>query len=98
MVDHCDNNCSEEQNTEFRDCLWNIHIDVDIYEYKCLCCNINTITKTNYEFGYIISETNGGTLNFLNIKLICFDCKQNLASNNMVDFITKDFVWMNYLK
>jgi len=50
---------------------------------KCPISFCNTkIYKTNFHCGHIISEANGGLLNFNNLKPLCSNCNLSMGRNN----------------
>ena len=56
---------------------------------KCLCCNIEPITKGNFECGHIKSHKDGGKINIHNLRPICSLCNKSMGRTNMNDFMNR---------
>ena len=69
--------------------VWNTYVGKDNVKGKCLCCNAEEITSTNYECGHIKSEKNGGEITIENLRPICSNCNKSIGSKDMDDFMTK---------
>jgi len=69
--------------------VWNTYVGKDNVKGKCLCCNAEEITSTNYECGHIKSEKNGGEISIENLRPICSNCNKSIGSKDMDDFMTK---------
>ena len=69
--------------------VWNTYVGQTNVKGKCLCCNAEEITSTNYECGHIKSEKNGGEITRENLRPICSNCNKSIGSKDMDDFMTK---------
>ena len=56
---------------------------------KCCSCNIENISRGNFDCGHIISEHNGGLVTIDNLKPICRLCNSSMSTMNMDEFIKK---------
>lgn len=56
---------------------------------KCLCCKIVDIDKDSFSCGHIVAESQGGKLEWKNLKPICVSCNSSMGSMNMNEFIKK---------
>ena len=56
---------------------------------KCYCCNIEPITKGNFECGHIVSDENNGKITINNLRPICSLCNKSMGAMNMNEFMTK---------
>lgn len=72
-----------------RKIIWNTYIGKDKNVGKCLCCNAEEISNTNFECGHIKSEKNGGEVNIENLRPICGHCNKSIGSNNMDEFMDR---------
>jgi hypothetical protein len=72
-----------------RKIVWNTYIGKDNSVGKCLCCNAEDISSTNFECGHIKSEKNGGEVNIDNLRPICGHCNKSIGGNNMDEFMDK---------
>ncbi len=71
------------------DIVWNHYIGEEIMKHRCLCCKKVVITKTNFEVGHVISETNGGGHDINNLRPICGACNYSMGTTNMIEFVVK---------
>jgi len=71
--------------------VWNTHIGQDFTRWKCVCCDVTTIDRDNYECGHIVAETNGGDETISNLRPICGGCNRSMGTTNMRDFARKHF-------
>src|SRR5207253_4832945 len=71
-----------------RNAVWIKYIG-KVYEGTCFCCGLETITKSNYECGHIISRKNGGEVHLDNLRPICSLCNKSMGTENMFEFIKK---------
>ncbi len=69
-----------------RNTIWKLHMG-DENESKCCCCNIEPITKGNFECGHIISHVDGGKIQLDNLRPICGLCNKSMSTMNMIDFM-----------
>ena len=72
-----------------RKIVWNTYIGKDNSVGKCLCCDAEEISSTNFECGHIKSEKNGGEVNIDNLRPICGHCNKSIGGNNMDEFMDK---------
>jgi hypothetical protein len=72
-----------------RKIVWNTYIGKDKNVGKCLCCDAEDISSTNFECGHIKSEKNGGEVNVENLRPICGHCNKSIGGNNMDEFMTR---------
>lgn len=56
---------------------------------KCTCCNVEPISRANFDTGHIISEKNGGEVKIDNLKPICRLCNSSMGAMNMEEFQKK---------
>ncbi|ARF08475.1 HNH endonuclease [Catovirus CTV1] len=70
-----------------RNKVWNTYVGIDKAIDKCFCCNDEPITKTNFQYGHIISEAKGGEINVLNLRPVCSNCNLSMGTQNMIDFM-----------
>jgi HNH endonuclease len=68
---------------------WNAHIGVEVGQAKCMCCQENLITQHKFNCGHVISEAHGGTIEVSNLRPICYDCNNDMGSENMKDFAAR---------
>ena len=72
-----------------RKIVWNTYIGKDNVKGKCLCCNAEEITGTNFECGHVKSEKNGGEVTIDNLRPICSSCNKSMSSNDMDEFMSR---------
>lgn len=72
-----------------RKIVWNTYIGKDNPNGKCLCCDAEDISSTNFECGHIKSEKNGGEVNVENLRPICGHCNKSIGGNNMDEFMER---------
>ena len=72
-----------------RKIVWNTYIGKDNVKGKCLCCNGEDITSTNFECGHVKSEKNGGEVSIDNLRPICSSCNKSMGTNDMDEFMTR---------
>lgn len=72
-----------------RKIVWNTYIGKNNVVGKCLCCNSEEITGTNFECGHIKSEKNGGDVSIDNLRPVCSNCNKSIGSKNMDEFMTR---------
>jgi hypothetical protein len=72
-----------------RKIVWNTYIGKDNVKGKCLCCNGEDITSTNFECGHVKSEKHGGEVSIDNLRPICSSCNKSMGSNDMDEFMTR---------
>jgi 5-methylcytosine-specific restriction endonuclease McrA len=72
-----------------RKIVWNTYIGKDNTNGKCLCCDAEDISSTNFECGHIKSEKNGGQVNVENLRPICGHCNKSIGGNNMDEFMER---------
>ncbi len=72
-----------------RKIVWNTYIGKDNNIGKCLCCDAEEISNTNFECGHIKSEKNGGEVTIENLRPICGHCNKSIGGNNMDEFMDK---------
>jgi hypothetical protein len=68
--------------------LWSLFFKNNI-QGNCQCCKFEIISKNNFDCGHIISEKNGGKIEFDNLKPICRSCNSSMSTTNMNDFMIK---------
>lgn len=79
---------------KFRQIVWETYMDNDKYKNPCFCCEKTMIDPFSYNFGYIISNINGGDINNIeNIRPICSLCNLSIGTQNMYDYILDNFFW-----
>lgn len=71
-----------------RNAVWIKYIG-ELHNAKCFCCNIEPITKGNFNCGHIISEKNGGKVHLDNLRPICCLCNSSMGVMNMFEFMEK---------
>lgn len=71
-----------------RNSVWLKYIG-EYYNGKCFCCNLETISKGNYECGHIVSKKNGGDITLENLRPICSLCNRSMGTQNMIKFMEK---------
>ncbi len=54
---------------------------------KCLCCNINEISQSNFACGHVVSDHNGGEITVENLKPVCTSCNSSMGTKNMDQFV-----------
>jgi hypothetical protein len=72
-----------------RKIVWNTYIGKDKSVGKCLCCDAEDISNTNFECGHIKSEKNGGEVTVENLRPICGHCNKSISGNNMDEFMDR---------
>ena len=60
-------------------------------EALCYCCRKNKIKNTSYHCGHIIPEKDGGELEIENLRPICQECNSKMATENMRDYIEREY-------
>lgn len=66
--------------------VWNKFIGDIIGKTKCLCCENNDITQSNFECGHIEAEANGGETSINNLVPICSQCNKSMGTTNYIIF------------
>jgi hypothetical protein len=56
---------------------------------KCQCCKIESISKSIFDAGHIVSEYEGGKVELSNLRPICKLCNSSMGKMNMDVFIKK---------
>jgi hypothetical protein len=69
--------------------VWNTYIGKDHLKGKCLCCNAEEVTASNFECGHVKSEKNGGLVTVDNLRPICSNCNKSVGGNDMDDFMKR---------
>lgn len=59
------------------------------YDSKCFCCNLEQISKGNFECGHITSEKTGGQITIDNLRPTCSPCNKSMGIKNMEEFMKK---------
>lgn len=72
-----------------RKIVWSTYMGKDNNSGKCLCCDTEDISITNFECGHIKSEKNGGEVTIENLRPICGHCNKSIGGNNMDEFMEK---------
>jgi len=65
--------------------VWNIN-NGDVEESKCTCCK-SYITRTSFNCGHVIAESNGGKTIVSNLAPLCQTCNSNMGTTNMKEFM-----------
>lgn len=68
--------------------LWHKYFETSLTGI-CQCCKVETISKSIFDAGHIISEKNGGKVVLDNLKPICKLCNSSMGRTNMDDFMKK---------
>ena len=68
----------------------NICVGRHIGETLCMCCECSIITVLTFECGYIVSPSNGGSLDTNNILPLCTHCYRCMGSMDMVEFMKEN--------
>ncbi len=89
--DYVNHNDNESIPLTLKTLIWDVWIGEDIYKTMCLCCDRLYITRSLFYCGFIIAKNNGGQLTVDNLKPICYKCNSDLGSQNMHEFINKNF-------
>lgn len=68
----------------------------------CFCCNVELISRANFECGHIVSERNGGSASVDNLRPICSICNKSMSVKNMEEFMEqhgfrKSIHWNGYV-
>ena len=71
-----------------RNTVW-IKYNGKVFEGICFCCKTESITKSNFECGHIISESDGGEVTIQNLRPICSLCNKSMGKKNMEEFMKK---------
>ena len=69
--------------------VWNIHIGELISIAKCMCCQHEVISQSNWHCGHIISRKNGGETTERNLRPVCAGCNTSMNDTNMLDYMRK---------
>jgi len=72
-----------------RKIVWNTYIGKDNPTGKCLVCNSEDISHTNFECGHVKSRVNGGDVTVDNLRPICGNCNKSIGGNDMDEFMNK---------
>ncbi len=59
---------------------WDMFIGLNIGKTKCVCCNQNEITQSDFHCGHVVSQAN--------LRPICSQCNLSMGKKNMIQ-------WMN---
>ena len=68
--------------------VWKHYIG-DTLQGKCLCCEREAITISNFECGHVVSVAMGGKNTIANMRPICSMCNKSMGTRNMDDFIAQ---------
>lgn len=68
--------------------LWHKYF-ADSITGKCQCCKIESISKSIFDAGHIVSENEGGKVELSNLRPICKLCNSSMGKMNMDVFIKK---------
>lgn len=71
--------------------VWNKYIGEDIGKSKCLVCETNFITQSNFECAHIQAESNDGKTNIDNLIPSCSLCNKSMKNMNLIEFKKKYF-------
>jgi hypothetical protein len=69
--------------------VWNTYIGSDKSSGKCLVCNTEKISPTNFECGHIHAESLGGETTIQNLRPICGHCNKSIGGQNMEEFMKR---------
>jgi 5-methylcytosine-specific restriction endonuclease McrA len=72
-----------------RKIVWATYIGKNTIRSKCLCCDLEEISYTNFECGHVISEKNGGNTTIDNLRPICGHCNKSIGKQNMDEFMDR---------
>ena len=72
---------------KIRDDSWNKYVGTDKGEAPCLCCRTNTISKSGFHAGHVISASNGGLATVENIRPVCGGCNLSMGTRDMREFV-----------
>jgi hypothetical protein len=72
-----------------RKIVWHTYIGKDNATGKCLVCNSEDISYTNFECGHVKSRANGGDITIENLRPICGNCNKSISGNDMDEFMDK---------
>ena len=62
--------------------IWTTYVG-NLHKSKCYCCGTIPIESTSFSAGHIHPESDGGSLNILNLRPICVSCNASMGTNNM---------------
>jgi hypothetical protein len=71
---------------KFKDENWKVYFK-DLTQAKCPCCNMKTITISDYHSGHIKARKNGGEDSHDNVIPICSSCNQDMGITHMADYM-----------
>lgn len=71
--------------------VWDHRIGLEIGSTECPCCGHNKISQSEFHCGHIEAESEGGTLNKLNLLPICCQCNLSMATVHMKTFMFQQF-------
>ena len=71
--------------------VWNKYIGDEIGKTKCLVCETNFITQSNFECAHIHAESNNGQTNIDNLIPCCSICNKSMKNMNLFEFKKKFF-------
>src|SRR5205085_2647893 len=68
--------------------VWSLWIGSDVGQTECPLCQASTITQgdCNWHCGHIHAQSQGGSLDLLNLRPICAGCNQSMKTTNMKDY------------
>ena len=58
----------------------------EVYNTKCMCCNINEIKSTNFQCGPVVSTAMGGKTIIDNLRPVCQPCNLSMGTMSMTEW------------
>jgi hypothetical protein len=72
-----------------RNSVWNNYIGIEFGISQCFCCNLETISRGNFDCGHVVAEHFGGTTTLNNLRPICRNCNSSMRTRNMEEFMNQ---------
>lgn len=69
-----------------RNCVWVTYVG-ESNKYLCFCCNVEPITRANFECGHIQAKSKNGPDTIDNLRPICSLCNKSMGTTNMETFM-----------
>jgi hypothetical protein len=66
-----------------RNAVWNKYIGLEKGTGMCFCCNLEIISRGNYDCGHIISRAKGGETMLQNLRPVCGKCNKSMGTKDM---------------
>lgn len=72
---------------QIKNIVWDTYIGETIAQAPCHCCKKTQISIRDFHCGHVTAESKGGSLEISNLRPICRQCNNAMATMNMNDFM-----------